>query len=81
MLYIQPGKPTQNAYFERFNRTYRSEVLDAYLFETLGDVRRITETWLQAYSEERPYDALSQVPPRVFREQVEKNKNAEVSTL
>ena len=81
MRYIQPGKPTQNAYIERFNRTYRSEVLDAYLFETLGEVRQVTEKWLQTYNEERPHDALGQVPPAVFREQIEKADTAEVSTL
>jgi putative transposase len=75
--YIQPGKPNQNAYIERFNRTYRSEVLNAYLFESLGDVRRITEHWLRTYNEERPHDALGSIPPAAFRGKVE----AENSTL
>lgn len=75
--YIQPGKPNQNAFVERFNRTYRTEVLDAYLFESLEEVRRITENWIKEYNEERSHDAIGRVPPSKYRRQIE----AKVSTL
>jgi putative transposase len=64
--FIEPGKPAQNAYIERFNRTYREDVLDAYLFDTLEEVRTITEAWLMDYNTVRPHAALAGVTPLAF---------------
>jgi putative transposase len=69
--HIQPGKPDQNAFIERYNRTFREEVLDAYVFEDLEQVREISAEWLQMYNEERPHDALGRQPPAVFRALIE----------
>jgi transposase InsO family protein len=55
-------KPDQNAFIERFNKTYRDEVLDACVFDAIEQVREITESWLREYNEERPQDALGRVP-------------------
>ena len=64
--YIQPGKPDQNAYIERFNRSYRTEVLNAHLFESIAELQALTMTWLRIYNEERPHDSLGRVPPLTF---------------
>ena len=73
LQFIQPGKPQQNAFIERFNRTYRHEVLNAYLFENLREVREITENWITIYNEERPHRSLGRIPPRDYRAQAENN--------
>uniref|UniRef100_UPI000365D49F IS3 family transposase n=1 Tax=Marinobacterium rhizophilum TaxID=420402 RepID=UPI000365D49F len=64
--FIEPGKPTQNSYIERFNRTYRHEVLDFYIFSTLTEVRDITEKWLIEYNDERPHESLDDLSPWAF---------------
>lgn len=63
---IEPGKLNQNAFIERFNRTYRNEVLSAYLFGSIGEVQQITDAWLTEYNELRPRDFLGRVPPLTY---------------
>jgi putative transposase len=67
--FIQPGKPTQNAFVERFNGTYRREVLDAWAFRTLDEVRETTEQWLAEYNTERPHETLGDLTPIEFLNQ------------
>jgi len=64
LLYIQPGKPTQNAYIERFNRTARHEWLDLHLFETVEQAQLLATQWLWTYNNERPHTAIGGIPPR-----------------
>jgi putative transposase len=83
ILYIQPGKPDQNAFIERFNRTYRDGVLDAYLFDSVSDVQQITDDWIKRYNEQRPHDSLGKLPPATYRQHLlakQENSTLEMST-
>lgn len=64
--YIQPGKPAQNGFIERFNRTYREDVLDMNLFNSLIEVKEITNDRLASYNNDRPHESLNGLPPIVF---------------
>lgn len=64
LIYIQPGKPTQNAYIERFNRTVRHEWLDLYAFESIAQAQMLATKWLWQYNNERPNTAIGGIPPR-----------------
>ena len=55
--------PYQNAYIERFNRSYRNEVLDCYLFNNLNEVSKLTEEWIKVYNTERLHDSLNYMTP------------------
>jgi len=62
--HIQPGKPQQNAYVERYNRTVRYDCLGQYLFETLAEVQEFATRWLWMYNNERPNMALGGITPK-----------------
>ncbi len=64
--FIKPGKPMQNGFIERFNRSYREAVLDMFVFQSLEEVREQTEKWLKEYNEERPHEALGHLTPREY---------------
>lgn len=69
LVFIQPGKPMQNAFIERCNGNIRKELLNAYVFTTLAEVRQKAEEWMMDYNSERPHKSLGYKAPRAFAEQ------------
>ncbi len=66
LKFIQPAKPNQNAYIERYNRTYRDDLLNQYLFEDLDQVRELTSRFIWEYNNIRSHDNLQKLTPRAF---------------
>lgn len=66
LRFIQKGKPHQNGYVERFNRTYRDEVLNAFAFNNLAEARVLTNAWIWIYNNERPHSSLKYMSPCTF---------------
>lgn len=64
--HIQPGKPTQNSLVERFNRTFREDVLDSYMFDSLSQARKYANAWAWMYNNERPHSSLGYLTPVEF---------------
>lgn len=69
--FIDPGKPTQNAFIESFNGTFRDECLNMHWFYNLDDARRKIESWRKEYNEERPHSSLDYLTPKEFAEKWE----------
>jgi putative transposase len=67
--FIQPGKPTQNAFVESFNGKFREYCLDLNWFASLGDARSTIQTWRQHYNHVRPHRGIGRIPPAMFARQ------------
>ena len=61
--HIQPGRPQQNAYIERFNRTVRTGWLNQYVFDDIDEVQNYATRWLWFYNNERPNMTIGSIPP------------------
>jgi putative transposase len=64
--FSRPGKPTDNAFVELFNGTFRAECLNTHWFETLPEAKRLIEAWRQEYNESCPHQSLGERTPRDF---------------
>jgi len=66
-MYIQPGKPNQNGFIERFNRTFREDVLDAYLFDKISQLQLTADLWKKEYNTGHPHKSLGRMSPEGFK--------------
>jgi putative transposase len=82
IIFIQPGKPTQNAYVERFNKSFRRGVLDAYLFYTIPQAQEQADIWTHDYNYYHPHKSLGRKTPReLWEDFVNSGKLSEFTTI
>ena len=77
LRFIQPGKPTQNAFIESFNGKFRDECLNDNVFVNLHSSQKIIETWRLDYNSERPHSSLNGMAPTEFARAFEKEQKTE----
>jgi len=77
--FVQPGKPTQNAYIESFNGKFRDECLNEHMFTSLYDAQQKIENWRQDYNVNRPHRALNQLTTEEFATQFNKQRQTEIT--
>jgi len=66
LVFIEKGKPNQNGYIERFNKTFREDILDRYLYEESAQVQEHANEWIWMYNNERPHESLQNLTPSLF---------------
>jgi putative transposase len=79
--FSRPGKPTDNAFCESFNGTFRAECLDTNWFQSLPEAKQVIEAWRREYNESRPHRALADRTPAEFASQIAASRDlAETKT-
>ena len=70
LSFIQPGKPTQNAFVESLNGRFREECLNQHWFRTLAEATYEINLWRQHYNHERPHSSLNYLSPSEYAKKV-----------
>lgn len=73
MLYIEPGSPWENGYAESFHSRLRDELLNAEVFDGVGDAKSLAAKWREEYNQHRPHSSLKYLPPAVFAAGLQSN--------
>jgi len=76
LVFIRPGKPTENSYVERFNRTVRDGLLDVWLFHSLDQVRNQAHEFMTDYNRERPHESLGNISPVEYAAKIKTDSGA-----
>jgi len=79
LRFIQPGKPTQNAYIESFNGKFRDECLNEHVFVSLEGARKTIESWRRDYNTNRPHSSLDNMTPEEFSADFKQAQKTEIA--